>query len=70
MQEHLLTLSREELQELTKAKARKTMIANLRAMGFNYVLGADGWPQVGREHALEVLAGKSNRRNRPNLTEA
>ena len=63
-----MLLSLAELVTLTGYKRRGCMIRWLRANGFIFRIGADGYPRVLEDHVRLQLAGIASRpRNTPNL---
>jgi uncharacterized protein DUF4224 len=66
-----LTLTTEELQELTGKKRPSAMARWLRDNGFFFRIAGDGYPRVDRQHYLKVMGGSANpaarRQTEPNF---
>lgn len=52
-----LTLSREEVRELTGCVQKKLQRQNLDALGIPYRVNAQGWPVVLRQVVIKELGG-------------
>lgn len=54
-----LTLSRDEMKDLTGTDRRAHQRKNLDAMGIPYRVNAAGWPVVLRSAAIKALSGEA-----------
>jgi hypothetical protein len=59
-----ITLSRDELHEITGYRQAKRIASWLLTQGFTFRLGGDGWPRVAREEYRRVMCGESKSRKR------
>lgn len=63
-----LTLSREEIQDMTGRAQRETQRKSLDTMGVPYRVNMDGWPVVLRSAAIKALGGDAANDDRVEAT--